>query len=197
MKVSQLFETKMASPSDKELIAVARQAGEKMFGTSHTGLVFRNKVTHMSYADYLHRQENEDEGEDKAVVGTYEYVFYPSNGKGEDASDDVLTKKHVDKDGNIYIGGADGVFVLSDPFQKKAGPKFDDSELEAFKRKLLKAFPKATLKSPDKWNRVFAYVDKEMVGQYLSQNDRTDNKPGWLVHNPKEKFGDAYAMHNW
>lgn len=188
MKIVDLFENK--GFSDKALIDIARKAGEKLYGSSHTGLVFKDHVKRMTYADYL-AQEDDDSG--KATVDTYDYVFFPSTGKGVDAADDFLTKKHVDKDGNIYLGGSEGVTVLSDPFKKGDAKGFDDSEFEPFKKLLFKKFPNAKLSEPDRWNRVFARDGDTLVGQYASRVEHTNNQPGWLVYDHKKTYGS----HNW
>jgi len=176
MKIHELFE----SFSDKDLIALAKSIGEKMYGTSHTGLLFQPSIKREAFDEYASASDG--------YVDTYDFVFFPSTGKGLDAADTKLSKKHVDKDGKIYIGGANGVVVLSNPF-KKVKHEFPTAEFEKFKSETLKYYPKATFKKPDKWDRVFAYVGDKMCAQFTARNDRTNNKPGWLVHD--------HTDHNW
>ena len=105
--------------SDKELGTIARKAGEKLYGTSSSGLLLDTNVERMSYEDYKESMGGE------ASVDTFDYVIFPSTGSGIDAADEDLSARHMDVDGKIYLAGSNGILVISNPpFKKlaKGGP---------------------------------------------------------------------------
>lgn len=191
MKPNDLVATLLGESSDERLIHIAQKAGETLFGSSSSGLVFLPEIRRLSYADY------ENSSEDGAVVDTFDYVFFPSSGRGIDASEEKLSKKHVDVDGKIYLGGASGVTVISDPFVTNTkNQDVPTKELARFKAEVLSHFPKATFTAIDKWGRIFAYVGSEMRGQFMSKNGHSDanaGKPAWLIHDDSKTIGEF----NW
>ena len=202
MKISELLNESQGW-TDAELIKIAREVGEKMYGKSNSGLVFDDKVTRKSFAEYT----SEEEG--KPTLDTFDYIFYPSSKKGKEAADTSYKASYADTDGNIYVAGRRGVFVLSPPF-KKGKPVVDEKAVEeqlaAFKKALLKHWPEATFKDGDKYNKgaVYGYSktpwgDSEMVGQFYPRgNAERGGKPSWYVHDTEKRWGgNSPASHNW
>ena len=176
--------------SDSQLISLAKKIGDELHGNSTSGLIFSAEIKRMTFTEYANHQDDPS----NPTVDTFDYVFYPSTGKGLDASDDVLTKEHVDKDGQIYLAGAEGVLILSEPFSTvKPKEEFDQQQFAAFTKEVVKHFPSAMITDEDKYGRIFAYSGRKLVGQFQNRNDRTDNKAGWLVYNDS----NTLAKHNW
>lgn len=103
----KLYEIKSLKTA-KELLKIAKAAGEKLYGSSHTGLVFDDEGFNIFSAKEMLDNSDFD------VVDTYDYVFFPSTGEGLDAADDkkIMDPSIRDKDGHLYLGGADGVKVV-------------------------------------------------------------------------------------
>jgi hypothetical protein len=188
MNIIEIFER-----SDSQLIAIAKKIGTKLFGKSHSGLVFNDSVRHMSYDDYVSESGDDFEGE----IGTYEYVFFPSTGKGLDCSDQKISKEMVDADGKIYIGGSDGVKVISDPFKSSMSTKkFPTEMVERFKKEVFKHFKDAKIDDKDEFGQIFAYDSKgKMIGQFIEKKTFGKNvgQPGWLVFDGE----NTLANENW
>lgn len=91
----------------KSLRKIGKEAGERLYGGSSSGLIFGKGAKKMKFADYV-------DDEVGPLVDTFDYVFKPSTGEGIEAADQMLSKAHVDVDGNIYLGGAEGILVLTD-----------------------------------------------------------------------------------
>lgn len=174
MKLNQLYEH-----SNEELIKIAKDVGETLFGKSHSGLVFSDKVKTITKGEF------DSLSDDGGNVDTYQYSFFPSTKKGIDSSDSPLTKKLMDKDGIWYLAGADGVLVIK-PGSKES-PKLDTDRFGKWKKLTLEKYPKAKIGKQDKWNRFFAFVGSEMVAQY-SIDGHNNNPNVGLVH-PDIKIG--------
>lgn len=113
----KLYEIKSLKTA-KELLKIAKAVGEKLYGSSHTGLVFDDEGFNIVSAKEMLDNSDFD------VVDTYDYVFFPSTGEGLDAADDkkimdpstddkkIMDPSIRDKDGLLYLGGADGVKVV-------------------------------------------------------------------------------------
>lgn len=106
--------------SNAELIEIALEVGEKMFGNSHTGLQVAKKPRIFKTNNFKRLKEDvENTGDEaEALVGTYEYIFFPSKRKGLDGSDELNcikdAKRMMDVDGNIYLcdGETDTISVM-------------------------------------------------------------------------------------
>jgi hypothetical protein len=187
MKISEIFE----NVSDKKLFLIAQSAGNKLYGQSHSGLILTNNVTHQLYADYI-------QNSDTANVDTYDYIFFPSTGKGLEAADSPFDSTMVDIDDKIYLAGSNGIFVLSEPFKNNSSVKvFPDDDFQIFKRTVLKHFSDSTFSELDKFDRIFAHSGAHMIGQFLVRKDFGQtglNKPAWLVYNPN---GKTIKKMNW
>lgn len=86
-----------------QLSKIAIQVGKKAFDKSTQGLVYQpfTKLIKTSYSDLI-----DNEGEE--TVGTYEWIFYPSNkNKFIDYSEEEWQNVKPDVDGNVYA--ADGL----------------------------------------------------------------------------------------
>lgn len=190
MKLTDLFE----GFSNAELVSIAKNVGEELFGKSSSGLIFLNKVKTMPFSDYL-----SEDGE--AVVDTFDFVFFPSSKTGVDVSDEKLTEQHIDKDGKIYIGGADGVKVLTDPFKNVQDEQVFPKEIfDRFKVEVSKYFKDVTFSESDKWGRVFGYHNGQMVAQFCTKNEYSKehlNQPCWLIYDPKVNPLKTFSEYNW
>lgn len=89
------------------IVKTAEQAGQKLYGGRNSGLVFDPEYRELSYKDLI----SQDGG--GPFFDEYEYAFHPSSGKGFDVSSTPFSNKHLDKDGNLYIGGATGVSKIT------------------------------------------------------------------------------------
>jgi hypothetical protein len=151
MKLEHLFESENTSDSLKSL---ARSIGEKMYGNSHTGFVFSDKFSIMKLSDI----ESESE-----FVDTYDFVFFPSTKKGLEAADKYKLddEKLRDKDGFLYLAGADGVKVV---YFGKVKPKIKITKNEKL--------------SQDEWKKQMSakYSDVEFVRKIERTDAMVDNK---------------------
>jgi len=178
MLLSQLFENVL---SNAQLISIARSVGNKMFGKSSSGFVFVPKVNRLTKSEFLDR-------DDSGTIGTFEFVFFPSKKTGIDVADSELKPSYADIDGNIYIAGAAGVFVIQTSSTKSKQNDIEvEQSYERFKNVLAEKLPNAVIVAPDKRKLVFAYLDdkmNKMVGQFNPSKDFSENgkgKPCWLV----------------
>lgn len=103
--------------TDSELVKIAKDVGTKLYGKSHSGLIIDPTVHHIKYSNYI--KDTEHNGDEPWIIDTYSYIFFPSTGKGLDDSDEPFSEKHVDVDGNIYIAGASGIYILENPTKFK------------------------------------------------------------------------------
>lgn len=98
--------------SVSQLEYLAREAGEKMYGKTNKNResgegLFMGEVEDISFiklSDLIGGEEGEDS------VGTFEYIFFPSNGAGKDVSDSMwedADKSWIDIDGKIYTMSAE------------------------------------------------------------------------------------------
>ncbi len=102
---------------------IAEQAGHVLFDSHPSGLAFApvTKVHFVNLSDL--QSENEEEG--AGTIDTWEYIFFPSTGKGLDVSDDSwkdADQSWVDKDGKIYSYWAEGeirVVEVDVPLKRK------------------------------------------------------------------------------
>ena len=161
MLLNELFE----DLSDSSLIKIAKDVGQKLYGNDTSGLLFEPKIERLTYSEYVDNGGSE--------IDTFDYVFFPSSKTGLDAADTKITKKYVDKDGKIYIAGARGVFVLTDPFvkQKKVVHPPDEKIFDEWKKALTKRFPGVAIPKPDKNGAYFPKFNGHLVGQYYSNNE--------------------------
>lgn len=93
--------------SKKQLGDAARLAGERMFGSSSSGLVIDRIRT-------VKRQKLSVLIAEQQYVDEYEYVFFPSTGTGFDASSEYwanANEEWKDVDGRIYTAYADTVYI--------------------------------------------------------------------------------------
>lgn len=195
MKLQHLFEH-----SDRQLIDLAKKIGQQMYGSSHSGLVFRDQVKTMQYSKYVGDQE-------EPTVDTYDYVFFPSSGKGLDAADQEFTKDMVDTDGKIYIAGSNGVVILTNPFEKSSDDLDTDylDEFEKFKKEVLKHYPNATFSKTGNTGFQADLPNQKMVAQFAFKNgfnNKMDaNKPAWLISKLKPDntidWENTLAKSNW
>lgn len=95
---------------NKVLMDVAITTGTKLYGRDSSGLIIdRKTVERGSVRSYT---SGSDAGR---AYDTFDYVFFPSKpGKGLDVADRPINfRRHADVDGKIYVGGSNGVFVIS------------------------------------------------------------------------------------
>lgn len=188
MKIFEISDSKIIS--DEDLFKMAKSIGTKMYGSSHSGLILLKKITRLDYSDYV-RNSND-------FIDTYDYVFFPSSKRGLDVADQRFNKDMIDTDGKIYVAGSNGIFVLSNPFKKKTSKTdFPDIEFNNFKKAVVKYFPKASITDLDKYDRIFAYDNRKLIGQFLVKKDFGDvgvNQPAWLIHEPN---GNTLKKFNW
>jgi len=180
MKITEIL-TEAQSFSDAQLIKIAREVGERAYGSSHTGLVFSDEIKKMTWSEWLDDMDSTGTPE----VDTYDYVFFPSSKKIRDAADTKVKKTDVDIDGKLYIGGADGVKVISDPFIKvKIEHIPDPSELEKWKQRVLHHYSDAVFDKTVKYGMIQARKkgDKETYyGTYHVKPTPSAKKDSWGI----------------
>jgi hypothetical protein len=118
-KDSQTGKTITATKFTKqELFDAAKKAGQSLFKDHHTGLVFGSESP--DDLDFekvsLKKQQQSDDDDEPDYVDEYEYVFFPSTGKGLDVSSESwkkAKKKWADKDGNIYTCWAGDSIIVT------------------------------------------------------------------------------------
>ena len=134
MKLHEIVQIKY---SDSQLLVIAKQVGEKLFGSSHSGLILGNDVVRCTYEDFV----SEYVGDDGTEIGTYQYSFLPSSKKGFDTSEKQLDDTPKDTDGNWYLAGESGVFVIG-PDQKNVKSEVAQdvpaNNLEDWKKEMIK-----------------------------------------------------------
>ncbi len=107
--------------SDLSLMKQAIKAGLKLFGTHASGLVIdtTSVVRGGLQKFYGGPIESAASGGMGKSFGTFDYIFFPSTGRGLDVSDESIDPaKHADIDGKIYVAGGEdggGVFILTLP----------------------------------------------------------------------------------
>ena len=120
-KDSQTGKTIIATKFTKqELFDAAKKAGESLFKNHHTGLVFGAESPDdldFEKTSLKKQQQGDDDDDDELdYVDEYEYVFFPSTGKGLDVSSESwkkAKKSWVDKDGNIYTCWAGDSIIVT------------------------------------------------------------------------------------
>jgi hypothetical protein len=118
-KDSQTGKTITATKFTKqELFDAAKKAGTSLFKKHHTGLVFgAEEPDDLDFEKTsLKKQQSVDEDEEGDYVDEYEYVFFPSTGKGLDVSSESwkkAKKSWADKDGNIYTCWAGDSIIIT------------------------------------------------------------------------------------
>ena len=128
MKVKELLEGKKWT--NQELFAIAMKVGNREFGKSTQGFISAplSKVHHLDLEDI------DDFDDDNNVVGTYSWVFYPSDPKKfVDYSDQSYSEVVPDADGKIYImdGISGDLYIISGG---KAKSKIKNPYLEVLKK---------------------------------------------------------------
>ncbi len=121
----------------QDLEQVARKAGEALFSKHRSGLVMSpiTKVEHYNLSE-LQKPDEEMDAESH-TLDEYEYVFYPSTGKGKDVAGygwDEAKESWKDTDGNIYTVWGEGVLTVVKPdvemTPKKKAPREEEGPKE-------------------------------------------------------------------
>lgn len=99
----------------RHLFALARQAGERLFSSHRSGLLFPDSeglvtVTRTTLSEI--REQAFSEMDEEAYIDEYEFIFFPSRpGEGIDASNSEWVEEREewrDSDGLVYTAHAEG-----------------------------------------------------------------------------------------
>jgi hypothetical protein len=105
MKLDEILSEDIVKIGAEDLRKQARKAGEKLFGGSHSGLLLGDDISIKTLKQFTAHDSTYD---------TYQYIFDPKTGKGTDTADSKVKPEHA-IDGVIYVGGADGITVVTLP----------------------------------------------------------------------------------
>lgn len=175
MLLKFLFEEELTA--DK-LKSMARTMGEKLYGDSHTGFMYSDKINVFKISEI----ESESE-----YVDTFDFVFFPSTGKSIDAADKykLTDEKLRDVDGFLYLAGADGVKII---YFGKTKPKIKIPKSSSvrmsedeWKKKVLEKQP--NVEFVRKIGRTDAMIDGKVAGFWFD-----DVKLPAEFYNPPKKM---------
>jgi len=97
-----------------QITKAALQAGEKLFAKHNSGFLM-GEIGRIDHFKFSSLQELDPEEGGSAFVDDFEYLFYPSTGRGKDVSGELwrdAKRSWVDVDGNIYAAWAEGVITI-------------------------------------------------------------------------------------
>jgi hypothetical protein len=170
-----------------KLEKAARRAGESLFKKHQSGLVLDpiSRVDHYNLSEL--QKPDAESGQDAHMLDEYEYVFFPSTGKGKDVAGggwDEADDSWKDRDGHIYTVTGTGILTVV---------KADTS---APKKQAVPKEPReAGIQEDPK-----VKVGKFHLGQHVEYNRpgrMTSGKPGAQIEGITKQDGEVVYKIQW